>query len=140
MSKIRIGGLIFEMHTELMDVTSLRRPDTSWRVIDANGHEHRWYVNGQPAASYDPEKSYETPTLVWVKDGEEQWDDDDEPHDIGHLECRECGEHISPRYTADTTTQHIPGIVSCRINGERVSPEEYKARYEQAMVLRSDYR
>jgi hypothetical protein len=32
-----IGGRDFE-------VTSLNRPDTAWRFVDAAGHEHRWYV------------------------------------------------------------------------------------------------
>lgn len=123
---------VFEMSRDLIDVTSMHRPDTSWRFVDAVGHEHRWHVNGKPAESYNPSARYETTTLLWVKDGEEYWEDDDEPHAVGHTECRQCGEHIEPRYTADTTTQHIPGIAHYRINGESVPKEEFERRYATA--------
>lgn len=120
---------IFEMRRDMIDVTSMHRPDTSWRFVDAIGHEHRWHVDGKPAVSYNPSARYDTPTLVWVKDGEEYWEDDDEPHAVGHLECRQCGERIEPRYTADSTTQHIAGLAHYRINGESVSREEFELRY-----------
>jgi len=132
MNSHRIGGDLFEMHCEPIDVTSMHRPDTSWRFVDAHGHEHRWFVGGKPADQYSPTLTYETPTLVWIKDGDEYWDDDDEPHPVGHLECIECGEHIAPRYTADSYTQYIPGPKSCRINGERVGEEEFMRRVEEA--------
>src|SRR6185436_19512973 len=128
MSTIRVGADVFEFGQELMDVTSNHRPDTLWRFIDAHGHEHRWYVGDMPAASYNPSATYETPTLLWVKDGEEFWDGDDEPHDVGHLECRICGEHVTPRYTADTTTQYVAGLRWFRINGEPVSMDEFQRR------------
>jgi len=111
------AGDVFEASCDLVDVTSLHRPDTGWRVIDAQGHEHRWYVDGQPATSYSPSATHELPTLIWVKDGEEYWDGADEPHDVGHLECTQCGEHIEPRYTPDNCTQHIPGLRRYSIHG-----------------------
>jgi hypothetical protein len=128
-SFISKSGDLFESGN-FLDVTSLHRPDTSWRQLDAHGHEHRWYVEGKPAVSYRPSDKHETPTLVWVKDGEAYWPDDDEPHDVGHLECRQCGEHIEPRYCADTTTQHIAGPRWYRINGESVSFDEFERRFE----------
>ena len=70
-----------------IEVTSRHRPNPSWTAVDSHGHEHRWYVDGVPATSYNPMTKYETPTLVWVKDGEQWWSDDDEPHDVGHYEC-----------------------------------------------------
>jgi hypothetical protein len=130
--KLAAGRDIFETGCDLIDVTSLHRPDPRWRLVDAHGHEHRWYVDGKLAVSYRPEAHYETPTLVWIKDGEEYWEDDDEPHPVGHLECRECGERIEPGYTADDTTQQIPGLRWCRINGQLVSREEFDRRLTEA--------
>ncbi len=89
-------------------------------------------MGAQPATAYRPLNRHETPTLIWVKDGEEYWEDDDEAHDVGHLECRQCGEHIEPRYKPDDTTQHIPGLRRYRINGESVSPDEFQRRFEEA--------
>lgn len=108
----------------LIDASSLHRPDTSWHVVDASGHEHRWYVDGTPTSSYNPTAKYETPTLVWIKDGEEYWDDDEQPHDVGHLECRQCGEHIEPRYTSDSFQQMIPsGMVRWGIKDAEVDAD-----------------
>lgn len=128
---MKLGNDTFEMNCDLLDVTSLHRPDTSWRFTDAHGHEHRWHVDGQPAESYRPEAKHETPTLRWVFDEWEYWDDG-ERYQIGHHECRQCGEHIEPRYTADTSTQYIPGMRHYRINGEPVSKDEFERRVEEA--------
>jgi hypothetical protein len=127
---------VFDGHCDLLDVTSLHRPDTAWVFVDAHGHEHRWHVDGKPAASYRPDAKHETPTLLWIKDGEEYWEDDDEPHDVGHLECTQCGEHVTPRYTADATTQHIAGLRNYRINGEPVTQEEFERRYKEACAAK----
>jgi len=131
---MKINDTEFATGCDLIEVTSLHRPDTAWRFVDAKGHEHRWYVNGQPAATYRPEARFETPTLIWVKDGEEYWEDDDEPHDVGHLECRECSAHVKPGYKPDDCTQHIPGLRWFRINGESVSKEEFERRVEEERV------
>ena len=124
------SGDRFEYGCDMIDVTSLHRPDISWAITDANGHVHRWHTKGQPATDYSPSETYDTPTLVWVKDGEEYWDGDDEPHDVGHLECKACGAHVEPGYTADAFVQHVPGLRWCRINGEPVTPEEFQSRWE----------
>jgi hypothetical protein len=129
MASIVLGGDVLEMGCERLDVTSLHRPDTSWSYVDHAGHVHQWHVaGGGPATSYDPSRAYETPTLVWVKDGEEWWEDADEPHAVGHLECPQCGEHVQPRYMADTCTQYIAGLRWYRINGRSVSESDFKAR------------
>lgn len=119
---------VFETGCEVLEVTSNSRPDTSWRHVDHQGHRHVWHADGKPADRYNPSTTYETPTLVWVKDGEACWEDDDEPHDVGHLECRECGAPVRPGYTADTTRQYIPGLRWFTIDGRRVTPEEYEAK------------
>jgi hypothetical protein len=127
------NGDVFEFERDLIDVSMARRPDPSWRYVDAQGHVHNWYVNGKPAESYSPSASYETPTLTWVKTGEEWYEDDDEPHDIGHLQCSLCGEPVQPRYCSDTTKQYIHGLAHYRINGEHVSQEEFERRAKAAI-------
>jgi len=122
------GDDVFEAGADMIEVTSQHRPDTNWRVVDAQGHEHRWYVDGKPAVSYNPSAKHETPTLVDVHDGWGYWEDG-ERYAIHHYECRQCGEHIEPRYTADTNRQYIPGLRWCRINGESVSKEEFERRW-----------
>lgn len=122
----------FRIERDLMEVTSLRRPDVRWRFVDAQGHEHRWYLEGAPATYYAATCHYDTPTLIWVKDGEEYWEDDDEPHDVGHLECKQCGEPVKPGYTADDHKQYVPGLLRCYINGVSVSKEEYERRWLEA--------
>jgi hypothetical protein len=121
----------FEAGQDPIDVTSMHRPDTGWVMVDAHGHEHRWHVDGRPAVSYSPSATYDVPTLVYVKDGEET-DEDGETYEVGHLECRACGEHVRPGYTADTIRQYIPGLRWYRINGQSVSPEEFERRLTAA--------
>jgi hypothetical protein len=120
----------FRQEVSQLEVTSLHRPDTGWIFVDHAGHAHRWHVAGEqiPATAYNPRHKYEVPTLVWVKDGEEYWEDDDEPHDVGHTECRVCGEHISPRSKPDDCQQFIPGLRRCYINDQPVSADEYDRR------------
>jgi hypothetical protein len=122
----------FEMKRELLEATCLHRPDTSWNIVDRNRHKHSWHADGKPATSYNPGTKYDTPSLVWVKDGEEWWEDDDEPHDVGHLECRICGQYIEPGYTSDSTRQYVPGPYEYTINGQPVSKEEFDRRLTEA--------
>lgn len=127
-----LSGHQFEMQCDPIEVTSLHRPDTAWVFTDAHGHEHRWFVGDKPATSYRPSERYETPSLVWVKDGEEYWEDDDEPHPVGHLECRQCGEHIAPRYRPDDCVQYIPGLKHFYVDGRPVTEDEFKALLKEA--------
>lgn len=71
---------------EPFDVTSLNRPDPSWRYTDQQGHLHQWYVDGQPAITYTPTKRYDVPTLTQIVDAP---GDDDHPA-VVHYECTEC--------------------------------------------------
>ncbi len=135
MTILKRGDDVFSSGCDLIEATSLHRPDTAWVVVDTHGHAHRWCVMDEsvgtpikPAYHYRPDVKLGVPTLVWVKDGEEYWEDDDEPHDVGHLECRQCGEHIKPGYTADTNRQYVPGLRWFCINGESVSKDEFELR------------
>lgn len=91
---------------DMIEVTSLNRPDTSWRFTDAAGHEHRWFRDGKPAESYHPEGRYTVPTLKYIED----YPGDDEYPASGHSECIECGEHVTPGRRADTERQFIRGL------------------------------
>lgn len=123
----------FRCECDQIDVTSLHRPAVGWVFVDAAGHSHEWWAVGAaaPATSYDPRQAYDVPTLVLVKDGEEFWEDDDEPHDVGHLECRQCGERVEPAYTADTYQQFVPGLKHYYIDDRPVSEAEFKAALAQ---------
>jgi hypothetical protein len=125
------SGDVFESTCDMMDVTSNNRPDTSWRDTDANGHAHQWYVDGRPATNYRPEFKYETPTLVWVRDGV-YYDDEGEPHDFGHTECAICHERVTARFTADANTVYMPGIRRYSINGQMVTEDEFRRRFQEA--------
>lgn len=143
MPKLQMGHDEFVIERDTIDVTSLHRPDPTWVYTDKAGHEHRWFVQKpttperamleyEPATSYSPMTKYETPTLEWVSDGIHYFYDGDEGHEIGHLECRHCREHVRPGYCADEHKVYIPGIAHCYINGESVSKEEFERRFEEA--------
>jgi hypothetical protein len=122
---------VFETGCDWIDVTSLHRPDTAWRVIDAAGHPHQWYTAEHPAETYRPSLAYDVPTLRWVHDGWGYYDDG-ERYAIGHYECPSCGEWIEPQYRADDYTQYVPGLRWYTINGESVSPDEFAQRLKAA--------
>src|ERR1700684_1775630 len=88
------SGKVFEIRREMMDASSLCRPDMSWAYTDKAGHAHRWFAkldDGMviPATSYRPELSYLTPTLRSVHDGWGYYEDGEE-YEMGHLECLDC--------------------------------------------------
>jgi hypothetical protein len=90
---------------DLIDVTSLNRPDEKWVFIDAAGHEHFWTFNGQ-RGRYSPEAKAETPTLVCIEDVPAS----DEYPAVSHYECKVCGEIVRPRTCPDQTRQYIRGL------------------------------
>lgn len=131
MSGITIGDETFDSYTGKMEVTSLSRPDTSWRYVDREGHEHRWYSGGVPAEGYEPSKRYDVPTLETVEDEPIYVDGDEIPQ--FHRECRICRERITPGRCPDTSPQYIRGLSYFSINGASVTEHEFKARAEAAM-------
>jgi hypothetical protein len=121
---------IFAVFTDRIDATSQSRPDETWRVVDAAGHEHRWHVNGEPMASYSTMARYELPTLELVRTG--SWFGDGEEHPIYEWKCRACGEVVRPGTCADTFQVWVPGVTHFRINGQTVSREEFVRRRHEA--------
>jgi hypothetical protein len=120
----------FEMERSMMEATSMHRPDTAWKQVDAHGHVHQWWTNGAPATSYSPTQHYITPTLVWIQTGIEYFEDGMEIP-IGDLHCVHCNEIIKPGYCADSCTRYVPGLTRFRVNGRSVSKEEYIRRWKE---------
>jgi hypothetical protein len=124
----------FRTYCDQFEVTSMHRPNTSWRFTDAHGHEHRWHVTGDehPATRYLPTETYDVPTLEWVKTGEEWIEDAEEPFEVGSYFCKVCGEEVDKGFTADDTRQFIPGMRHYTIDGESVSAEVFAAKVAEA--------
>lgn len=134
--RVQLADETFEMSCDTIDVTSLHRPDPRWRFVDANGHEHRWFDGVTPATAYSPTAKFSTPTLRSIFDYWEYFDDG-ERIAVSHYECADpacadLGAHITPGYTADSTTQLIAGLRHYRINGVSVPEDEFKRRGEAA--------
>lgn len=137
MPAVKLGERVFESYCDMVDATSMNRPDTAWRVRDPAGHEHAWYVKGAttPADAYSPRASYELPTLRWVVDRTAYFEDG-EAYEFGHHECVLCGAHVSPGRTADTVTQYVPGLQHYAIDGREVSADEFQREYTRARLDR----
>jgi hypothetical protein len=129
------NGDVFETLCGLIEVTSLHRPDLAWRFVDAEGHEHRWFLNGRPATDYRPDATYETPSLRRVFD---HWDYDEDGERFARYrhDCRICRQTIEPGYRADDTTQYIAGLRTWRINDRPVTHDEFKRRFTEQTGVR----
>lgn len=111
----------------MIDVTSCNRPNPLWSFTDEAGHVHRWHVVGdpQPATTYDHRRSYEVPTLESVSE-EPEYDGEGEYWTPSHYECRECREHVSPGYCADTEQVFVAGITRIKAFTITLRPESGK--------------
>jgi len=124
-------GRVFSMDRDVLDVTSLHRPDEKWVHVDAAGHEHRWLFEIKGVAvGYRPDACAMVHTLKSVKDYTAYFEDG-EPYDVCHYECRECGATVNPGFTSDDTKQYIAGLASYRIDGVLVPEAAF--RYEFAL-------
>ncbi len=138
MSKAYFPDEVFEMERDMIDVTSMHRPDISMVVIDDHGHFHPWCTpDGQPATGYNPRVQYNIPSLRWVKTGVEYYDDG-EPYDVGEWRCRQCKAVVVPPYTADSTVHYVAGLAHYRINDVEVSKEEFETRYAAAVAAQKE--
>jgi len=114
MVRSSISGLQGELVIErdVINVSYLSDIDANWRYTDTRGHHHY--------CDYDAPDHY--PTLREVTDQTWWCDDCRDEHEDTHLECRQCGEHITPGMTGPGT-KLIPGRVEYTFNGEPVTPE-----------------
>lgn len=119
----------FSTYADMVDVTSLSRPDETWEHIDQQGHRHRWeFADGSRV--YNPRVTATLPTLRYVID--DTWiDEDGDERTVGHHECITCGEHVDPRRTADTCRQFVPGLLHCFVDGKPVSLEDFQRLVEE---------
>jgi hypothetical protein len=117
----------------VIDVTSAHRPDEAWRFTDAAGHEHRWYLDGQPMTDYDHLKKTELPTLEIVRDPDE-YDSDGEPYAVYHWECRQCHAVISPGFRADSEERFITGLMRMNDFVFTVTDPDDHARYCDMLI------
>lgn len=127
---------VFEITRDMIDATSMRRPDVGAVSVDAAGHRHPWCMSdGTPATTYQPEERYSVPSLRWIRTGM-GCDQDGEEYEVGHMGCIECGAAVQPRYTADECVRHIAGLLRYAINGQSVSREEFEERRRAANLKR----
>lgn len=103
-------------YVDMVEVTDLGpKPDRGWTYTDKQGHDH--YYDGYPVPY---------PTLVDVSDGVYWCEDCRDDHDDGHLECRVCGEHISPGLTGgDMYRRFVPGRRRFELDGVEISEARY---------------
>jgi hypothetical protein len=120
------GELVIER--EVIPVHYLSDIDANWTFTDAAGHRH--YCEYEAADHY--------PTLARVQDETYWCETCGDKHEVAHLECRQCGERITPG-TAGPGTRYIPGMITCTFNGEVISLEratEIAAGWETARSAR----
>lgn len=116
---------VFEMRQEYTQVSDMggSEADPDWVFTDGAGHEHRRVGRA-------------VPTLVTVQDTPGGWchDCQDEHEGDSHQECAQCREEVRPgtRFRAPGMVM-IPGMSEYRIDGEYVTPDEFKARYAAAL-------
>ena len=122
------NGRTFRSERDMINVTSINRPDPSWRFTDANGHLHQWYVNGQPATEYRLIGTYTVPTVYWIVDVPAT----DEYPEMGHHECILCNQRVRPGSCADAYEQFIPGMRYYYIDDMPVSEQEFRRQLTDA--------
>src|SRR5688572_13871401 len=110
---------IISLTRDQLDVTSLHRPDLSWRFTDHSGHEHMWWDRDGPAEKYTPTQGYLVPTITWLQTSPAT---DDYP-EVGYYICTECGDKVHPGYCSDSISQFIPGPTHFYVDGLEVKRE-----------------
>lgn len=118
MTRVSLAGLRGELviDRQVTPVSYLSDMDAAWTFTDSSGHRHH--------CEYDAADHY--PTLALVT-GPSWWCEDcDDEHQDSRLECRQCGEEITPGQTGPGV-EYIPGLVTCTLNGEEISRDEAMA-------------
>lgn len=132
------GHGTLEIHTAEVEVTSgLPYANPAWTYTDTHGHAHH-YEDGYPtltrvvdARYWVPEPwEWDEPRPNWGEgEGPGEWVEED------HLECPQCGEHITPGTTIDSYRRFIRGPRSAYLNGEPISGERAE---ELLAILREE--
>lgn len=115
MAKTTLSGSrgTLNVETERTPVHYLSDIDAGWRYTDANGHEHH--------CDYGAADPYPTLRTVLY---ETYWCDNcGDEHELSRLECRQCGEAITPGRTGPGV-KYITGLTTYTFNGEEVTPEQ----------------
>lgn len=114
------GGTL-ELNREVIPVHYMSDIDAAWTFTDTAGHRHH--------CAYDAADHY--PTLRTVLDGRWWCGDCDDEHEDSHLECRQCGQAITPGMTGPGT-KFIAGLTTYTLDGEEITEE-------QAMALAAEW-
>lgn len=113
-------GRVLRVTRDVIRVDYLSDISASWKFTDAAGHVHH--------CEYDAADHY--PTLREISDGTWWCADCRDEHEDSHLECRLCGEQVTPGMTGPGT-KWLPGLTEYLIDGEPVTPEQAQAFAEQ---------
>jgi hypothetical protein len=108
---------VLRMERDVIRVDYLTKADERWRFTDSHGHEHRWHPGNDPYPTLRP--VYEEPG--WCDTCHEVHEDL-----IDHMECRQCGDTVTPG-TTGPGTEMIPGMTSYYLDDQPISPEEFEA-------------
>lgn len=130
MGVLHYRGSTYRMERDMIDVTSLHRPDPAWTFTDPNGHLHQWHDADGIAKDYNPTTRYFVPTIVKVVD----YPATDDYPEVFHYECKECRAVVEPGYRADEFSQKITGLAHYYIDDEPVSKDEFLSRAKAAGV------
>jgi hypothetical protein len=114
----RSQGPVYRWEHETIDVSSISpRRDPNWRYTDRAGHEHD--VRGELLVRVQDDPG--DPPFIFDSDGEEYNAPD-------HLECRLCGEHITPDIVGPSPFQEcIMGPVHYYRDDVEISEDEFHA-------------
>lgn len=105
---------------EVIPVSYLTDIDADWRYTDAHGHRHHCEYE---AADHYPTLRRVVYEMYWCDDCEDE-------HELSRLECRQCGEVITPGMTGPGT-KFIAGLITYTLNGEEITPERAQQIIEQ---------
>jgi len=128
------SGRRFESFHDLIEATSMHRPNPDWVYVDPQGHEHRWTLtkDGVVIQGYHPSAQADVLSCGWQS--VDYYTEEGEKIDIGYHICAQCGVRINPGYMADETHQYVRGLRHFRIDGKDVSPDVFKAELRKEGV------
>lgn len=112
--KTNINDHKIEIIRNMIDVTRIKEPDPNWAKKCECGVIHKWTCFDEKWPESPGLCSPILPNLIWVVDSPGS---DDSP-EIGHYECSNCSQEISPAYRTPIGNYYIPGRISIFINDQ----------------------